>query len=242
MIINNNKVLIQIPKCGTMTTMFIAKKHKEKKGYIIFKKKFVNIHARYDQGISRNLIHPKMDVYIFTRNPYDRIASGFFYKKVNSNTKITPKLKRRMRNRFRNFVLNQLPEIYNEARQFDKNNKRRHYFYRTQYDYIRGCPRNKLHVYKMDDKRSFLIGLNRFFDLDIPSVDVLPKKHKSFGISSYNDFYTPEMIEVINKLYRKDFEFFGYPMRNRSNKSIHDIDSIQIIIISIIVFILIQYY
>jgi hypothetical protein len=67
-----------------------------------------------------------------------------------------------------------------------------------------------LHIYKLEEKTSFLQGINDFFDINIETYDNVNIKHTSLGASSYLEFYTPQMIEIVNRLYDIDFKTFGY--------------------------------
>jgi len=212
MITNDNKCLLQIPKTGTMTMLYLGNSNRANKNYKIHGGRFDKIHMRYDQGIENGTINTDMELYIVSRNIYYKLCSAFLFRKVNRFTFKYPKRVERIKNMFKNFVMNNLERLYNESMEFDKHNKMMNYFLRPMTAYCKGCPKEKLHIIPLDDKEKFISGLEKFFEIKIDPTK-LPRKHKSLGLSNYMDFYTPEMIEIVNKLYKDDFEFFGFEMK-----------------------------
>lgn len=207
MIVNDNKVLIQVPKCASITTMIIAQRNTAEKNYTIYKGSFPNIHSRYDQAISLNRIDENTEVYVIIRNVYDRIASAFFFRRVRRNQPNNERFQTRTQKMFEKFVLENLETVYNNSLDYSKN-RMRNYFYRSQSSYVKDCPSNKLHYILLNDKTKLKTGLEEFFDIEI-DVDNLPKSHRSMGLSSYMDLYTPEMIAIVDRLYADDIALYN---------------------------------
>lgn len=115
--------------------------------------------------------------YTYTRNPYNRIISAFFYKNPKRNI-----------DDFKLFVKNDLIK-YNFNEKYDKNVI--HYY--PQYMFI--CD------------NSFQINEVKFYKLE---------DNKDFNIKEYNlsDYFEAETIQIINQIYKKDFEYFNYELKN----------------------------
>jgi len=213
MIINDNKCLLQVPKTGTMTMMYLGNINRKEKDYKIYSRSFPNIHMRYDQGIQNGKIDPNMEVYVVSRNVYSRLCSSFLFRRANRfGRRANPKGLERLKKMFEKFVLENLENLFNQSMMFDKHNRMMNYFLRPVTAYIKDCPKEKLNIIPLDDKEKFVEGLEKFFDVKIDS-EKLPKRHKSLGLGSYEDFYTPEMIEIVNRLYKEDFDFFDFEMK-----------------------------
>jgi hypothetical protein len=141
----------------------------------------------------------------FTRNPYDRMISGYFYL-LNYMGKIDiidisiERLKNLTMGEFittiiedfRDYIKNRFLVLFNE------NN----YIMKQQYKYIvdeNGNIPNDLIIYKLEDYETNT-ELQTFLQFD------------NFNLKRYNyaDYYDNECLAIINEVYKKDFELFGY--------------------------------
>jgi hypothetical protein len=121
------------------------------------------------------VIDPTINYHYFaySRNPYHRIISGFFFKNPTKNI-----------HNFKEFIKNTLP-LYDFSMEFHSDII--HYY--PQYLFV--CDGN----------------------LDISNVDVtkleLVENSKRYILHKYFD---NECIEIVNRIYKKDFELFDYEM------------------------------
>jgi len=129
------------------------------------------------------------------RNPFDRMVSWYSMFKhktgvfndvmsaVNNNT-----------NTFRDFILLPNKDLF-------------HRFYVNQIDYI--SINNKIFV----DEILMFENLNEDFNIFKQKINfkaTLPHKNKSIREKDYRKYYDDELIEIVYKRFKKDFDYFNY--------------------------------
>lgn len=176
---NKNYIFIHIPKNGgTYIRCKIENDVNNKiiKSYWKISSNLDLAHIPYikkDDFIEKDLIY---NIFTYTRCPYDRIISAYFYKNKNKDI-----------DNFKNFIKNQLA-LLNFSLNFDFNII--HYY--PQYLFI--CDQNfkicdDIKIYKLEDVEQ-------------------PVKY------DLNIYLDEKCIEIINKVYEKDFSTFEYKMIN----------------------------
>jgi len=174
---DNYYVFIHIPKNGGK---YIRQKIIDNKNNNVIKS-FWNINNNLDlahipfckknEFISENINYT---FFTFSRNPYHRIISAFFYK--NKSKKISD---------FKYFCKHQLVE-YNFNLFFN-----RHYVhYYPQYLFL--CDKN----------------YNNVPEIKVNKLEL----HDNPRIYNLNEYLDDECIEIINNIYKRDFELFDYQM------------------------------
>jgi len=131
----------------------------------------------------------KYKIFSVVRNPYDRIMSEFIhYSRMNKKRIITNA------NTFEDFIKELNTKWDSDKSHFMKGR------YLPQYSFIEGC--ENITILRFED-------LNQEFKSFIGGE--LPFLNKSSYEENFN-YLNPETIYIINKLYKKDFEIFGYNM------------------------------
>ena len=138
-------------------------------------------------------IKKKYDWFMVVRNPYDRILSEYYCPWVDmSNKKYTNQ-------EINNFLIDKIKNRSKEGDHFTE-----------QYKYLDNTTFIK--IIKFENLIPELKQLYKQYNLNID----LPNKKINSGrdkkIFTSNDF-NEELIELINFVYAKDFELFGYPKK-----------------------------
>ena len=135
----------------------------------------------------------KYDLFTVVRNPYDRIISEFYCRYAGS--KISNK-----------FTCSK--EEFNEIlkakiRKFANQNKGGHYT--PQHFYI--DPNIKIHIIKFENLQKEFNALMKKYNYNIKLNEHSNKRNKTiYTVDDLSD----ELISLINDIYHKDFEMFGY--------------------------------
>lgn len=153
--------------------------------------------------------------FTFVRNPYDRIYSAFLQDQYAaahySEWRLVkePKLAS-VNNDFNRYIL----EIVKNANIAES------------WEWICFCP---MHEFSRRDGKCLMnfIGRSETLDVDLKKLSTLLRapivksddKNASFGVSkasdqSYLRYYNRATVEVVNEIYARDFEYFGYLMRS----------------------------
>jgi hypothetical protein len=155
-------------------------------------------------------LQSRFDWFLVCRNPYDRIISEFyciwgegwiekpyFMNGVITTTKPT-------KEQFNKFLISQ---INKRSREGDH--------YTEQYLYLSNDPYIKVNIIHYENLKEEFQKLMKLYSLNV-KLDL----HINSGVSEYfgekftvKDF-SPELIQLINTVYKKDFEIFGYKMIN----------------------------
>ena len=150
-----------------------------------------------EQGYVSNAYHESAYKFAFVRNPYDRAVSLFFYLKKVGTISIDET--------FLSFCRRLNEEgyepigLYNVSR-LSQCNPQVRWVEKIKMDFV-----GKLESIEKDLKTIF-------DDLGIEEV-VLPKLNKS-NRSEYSEYYCLESKEIIELLYKEDFQNFGYKMES----------------------------
>lgn len=173
---NKYYIYIHIPKNSGKTIREKYKRNKIIKSYWDIENNLDLAHIPYilkNKYINKNVNY---NYFTYTRNPYDRIISAFFYRYPNKNV-----------NELKYFIENTL--IY----------------YKFDFQF----KANIIHFYPQ-----YLFVCNE--KLEIPKHIKITKLEqiKTYNLSDYLDTIH---IEIINKVYYKDFTLFNYPILEKIN-------------------------
>ncbi len=134
--------------------------------------------------------------FCFARNPFDRVASAYFYLLRGGCTRTD----RRDRDRyvgdktFEEFVCS-MPDCYLEQQHLP-----------PQVRYVQGCTDTtcigRFETLESDFAR--LCGRYHIKRRSLPKINATAHP-------PYRELYTKQMTEVVTELYAEDFEYFGYP-------------------------------
>lgn len=205
MIIYNEHVLLQVPRSAATTIQKLALDIKNTGANIDVSN--TNMFEPYNVGVQNGTVNATMPVTCISRNPYDRLFSIYIQRNLRRQRGVDELLVRRGQppserfiRRFRQFVLD-------GALAWSIQN-RPSYFPLTYY--VDGVPEDKLQKVAMEDTANYESTIRSYFGL--ASDAEIPIVRKMMGKPSYMEYYTPEMIAIVNDLYRADFEKFGYEM------------------------------
>lgn len=168
-------IFIHIPKNSGKFIRNKIKKNKENKilkGYWGIKNNLDLAHIPYVKRGGYINEGDKYNYITYSRNPYDRLISGYFYKNTDKTIED-----------FKNFCKNELPKM-----KFNNKYKREIIHYYPQYMFI--C-NNKREIINIKIKRL-----------------IEPKRY------DLNKYYDDEMLEIVNRIYRRDFEGLNYKIYN----------------------------
>lgn len=126
--------------------------------------------------------------FAFVRNPWARIASGYYHQIQE---------KRDKDGNFANFIKRiQNPKIS--------------FFYRTQFSWI--APYGSIGVDFVGRYENYEKDLDHVCDILGMENTVKTQNIRTlfFGKYNYKDFYTPALVEKVRVMYEEDIDFFGY--------------------------------
>jgi len=135
----------------------------------------------------KNKYIPNNETYIFftySRNPYHRIISAYFFKFHFLNKSISD---------FQQFIIDELSN-YNFKAEFNK------YFIHFYPQYLFVCD-EKYNVVK----ENMSVNVTKIEDKFSPPI---------YDLKQY---FTEEVLKIVNKIYENDFVFFGYEMIENLN-------------------------
>jgi len=145
--------------------------------------------------------------WMFVRNPYDRIVSSFTYYKKNRNH---IQEYRWMLDSFETYIKN-LDMLFN----FELENFSESYF-RKEFESIHIIPQHYFVCIDGENKADFIGKLENIDEAwntvcsEIGQFANIGKTNASRTDNNYKDYFTDELIEIVNEKYKKDFELFGY--------------------------------
>ncbi len=145
----------------------------------------------------------KFDWFVIVRHPLTRLVSEFYCKWGGPSFLIETKLD------FNNFLINQLKSI-------QKDPWVRNGHYTPQYLYIEKSISKKIHILYFEDLENQFNNLMIEYGLEC-------KLNKKDNEASNNNFtlhdFNQELIDLICIVYAKDFELFGYELKNLNKKN-----------------------
>ena len=153
---------------------------------------------------SLNDITPDTKYITFVRNPYDRLISGYFFLLNHlGKTNITISIET-----LKNLTMNEfITRIIEDFRYYIKNRlvvlcNENNIVMQEQNKYIideNGNIPNNITIYKLED-----------YEVNTETQSFF--QFENFNLKRYNhaDYYDNECLQIINEIYKKDFELFGY--------------------------------
>jgi len=133
------------------------------------------------------------DWFVVVRNPYNRILSEFYYSLKNNS-----------------FNYPKREEVNKLLIENIKNRCKNGNHYTEQYKYIDDSV--KIHILKFENLETEFTQLMHKYNIIICRLEVknMNDKYRFFKIKDFS----PELLRIINEVYKKDFEMFGYEMEN----------------------------
>jgi len=202
-----NLLFIHIPKTGgtsiemymaekyevvlNVDTLFSKNRNETYNGISYHHLSYNTILDEYEKGNSpfSKIDFNDLNVWISVRNPYSRLFSNLFFLKLINSHSTT--------NQVYNIILDRF--IPNN-RQFDNHVLPQSVFYMG----LEDCAH--VTILKQETLNAQMHEMG-FLDFD---THVL----KTFHVKAYHEFYSKEIIQLVNDYYFMDFELFGYEMLN----------------------------
>lgn len=174
------------------------------------------MHFTYDKILpylpSFTEVNPHFKFITFVRNPYHRLISAFYFSLLNFSLLNYNRPKKyctihslmsiTMEEYVNSLIENFKTFIKTELVEYLDNNHRDTIFYKQQFKYLtdenKNIPENMI-IHKLEDYKSGS-EVEQFFnfeDFDLKIYDL-------------NKFYDNETLAIVNNVYAKDFELFGY--------------------------------
>lgn len=155
--------------------------------------KKVCLHQHIPLSLKPNELKQKFDWFMVVRNPYERLVSEYYCKWAGYKGK-----KEKL-------TLAQFNE-FTKKKILNRGLKTR-YHYMEQFAYFeRGAT---IHIIKFENIAEEFNNLMELYNLDIRlnrHDNARKEKYKKFSVDSFS----PEVIQLINKVYHEDFVRFGY--------------------------------
>lgn len=186
-----DNLYVHIPKCGGNSVMSILNDNVFTIGHDIR-----DSHYKYLRDYPLN---DNRYVFTFTRNPWDRLVSSYFYLKTGgiiAADKADYSHYLSHYSDFKDMIINWDDMLYNQIH------------FKPQYEWI--CDKHgKLlpdHIGKVEDMQQHIDIISK--RLGVQQCK-LPQKNKSKH-KHYTEYYDDETREIVAKKYAKDIEYFGY--------------------------------
>lgn len=205
MIIYNEHVLLQIPRIAATTIQKLALEKQNVGDNIDVSK--TNMFDTYNVGVQNGKINASTPVTCISRNPYDRLFSIYINRNLRRQPGPDEMLVRRGQPPSERFIRRFKQFVLDGALAWSIQNRP---VYFPMSHYVDGVSEDKLQKVAMEDTETYQSTLRSYFGL--ASDAEIPVVRKMMGKPSYMEYYTPEMIAIVNDLYRADFEKFGYEM------------------------------
>ena len=188
---------IHITKTGGTSIEAIGKENNIRWGR--FHKEYKKYHKPF--LFKSNQLKSKYDWFTVVRNPYDRVISEFYCK---YGTKIKENKYKLSKSKFNKILQSRIKRVLkkNKKKWNYKLGDKYHYF--EQYKYIDF--NNKIHILKFENLEEEFNNLMKKYSLNITLSKHKNKNKKKYTIESLQ----PDTIKLINRVYHKDFELFGY--------------------------------
>ena len=196
---------IHITKSGGSSIEEIGKSNKVYWGK--YDNLFKEINSHY-HNISEYIplhIQNKYDWFLVVRNPYERILSEY-YCNWGGIGEFVPSINHNI-NEFNIYIIK---KILNYHKSMDSPNTRSRFHYIPQYLYLMENANSKMNILKIENLEQDFNNLMKKYKLNIHLNKHINKSKfkKKFTV----DHFSNELIDLINCVYRKDFEEFNYKM------------------------------
>ena len=198
-----------IPKCGSVTVRSSLDQHTD----IRLLPDFFSEHFTISHFLDSKYA-PLMETYFkftFVRNPYDKIYSGFMQDKFASEN--YPRWMEAKK-----YIFNEIGDDFNQYIQKHVSNNDiindwRWVCYTPMHAFSHYNGRFQLDWFgRTENLENDLLFLSNKLDLGIQSIESKNVRTPLSKGLKYLDKYERKTIELVNELYKFDFEFFGYDM------------------------------
>lgn len=144
--------------------------------------------------------------FTFVRNPYDRVASLYAHtNRVSNEQMLNPVYKKELNiksfEEFCKFIA-RCPDIFSDL----------HFQSQTSVLRIAGCEESDVLKFKTEEYDATVIEFFNKKGIPYKGKVLHSNKSKSDPVNYIKDWYTPELIDLINLRYEEDFINFGYEM------------------------------
>jgi hypothetical protein len=183
-------IFVHIPKnAGTSVLSLLENSNSVYQTHVTYREFYSADRARFE----------KYSKFCITRNPYDRLVSAYHYLKQGGDQQGDLIYRDNERDRFASFEVFVKSLTYDDVFGLTVLNPQWIYVYSLEYEKIMVDE-----IFKIEDLSKFDDYLN-----SRGVVKSLLTKNKSVR-NVWKDYYSRELYEIVNKIYSKDFDLFGY--------------------------------
>lgn len=196
MLVKNDEAILQIPRNACMSLQKMAVDNNLSPASLPYR--------YFSEELADGKVNANTTIHCIARNPYDRVFSAYVYRNFQRDPQRRALMRgdkpnQRVLDRFKDFVLN-------GGLDFSVQNRRS---YIPMSRFTQGIDPSKLQLVKLEDQEPFKQVCATFFGFN-PTTYTIPHLRETYGLPSYAEYYTREMLDKMNVLYNDDFNAFGY--------------------------------